>query len=181
MVKLCKNINGDDQMKKIAVVFVFLLLLVGCSLSNTPTSKVEDLLSKYQMLDSDIKNGIENVLDEEALTNEQKERFRKLMESQYKNLSYEIKNEKIDGDNAVITTEIEVIDYKKSINETNAYYQTQENYTVEDYNNTKLDNLEKMKDKVTYTIEFNVTKDKDGNWKLVSLDNETIKKIQGMF
>ena len=41
--------------------------------------------------------------------------------------------------------------------------------------------VEKAKDKVTYTIEFDVIKDKDGNWKLTSLDNETIKKIQGMY
>ena len=41
-------------MKKILSIFIFLLLLVGCSLSNTPTSKVEDLLNKYQRLDSDI-------------------------------------------------------------------------------------------------------------------------------
>ena len=46
-------------MKKIISMFILLLLLVGCSLSNTPNSKVEELLSKYQMLDSDIKEGIE--------------------------------------------------------------------------------------------------------------------------
>ena len=45
-------------MKKIISIFIFLLLLVGCSLSNSPTSKVEDLLTKYQTLDKDIVNGI---------------------------------------------------------------------------------------------------------------------------
>ena len=44
-------------MKKIVSLFIFLLLLVGCSLSNSPTSKVEELLNKYQTLDSDIKSG----------------------------------------------------------------------------------------------------------------------------
>ena len=34
-------------MKKIVSLFIFLLLLVGCSLSNSPTSKVEELLNKY--------------------------------------------------------------------------------------------------------------------------------------
>lgn len=168
-------------MKKILMVFVFLLLLVGCSLANSPTSQVEDLLSKYQRLDSDIKDGIENVINSENLTDSQKDRYRKLLEKQYKNLSYEIKNEKEDGNTATITTEIEVMDYKKAINETNNYYNGKDDYTVEDYNNTKLDNLEKVKDKVTYTIDFVVNKDNDGNWKLASLDNETIKKIQGMY
>ena len=168
-------------MKKIISIFIFLLLLVGCSLSNTPTAQVEDLLSKYQMLDSDIKSGIDNVVMGESLTNEQQERYRKIIEKQYKNLMYEIKDEEIDGNNAEITVEIEVMDYKKIVNEITSSYQVQNNFTVEEYNNTKLDALEKVKDKVTYTIEFDVIKDKDGNWKLTSLDNETIKKIQGMY
>jgi len=168
-------------MKKILSIFIFLLLLVGCSLSNSPTSKVEELLSKYQTLDSDIQSGIDVVLESENLTNEQKNRYRNLIEKQYKNLSYQIKDEKIDGNVSIIIVEIEVMDYKKAINETTNLYIGNNNYTVEEYNNTKLNNLEKVKDKVIYTIEFEVKKDDNGNWKLSSLDNETIKKIQGMY
>lgn len=168
-------------MKKIISIFIFLLLLVGCSLSNTPTAQVEDLLSKYQMLDNDIKSGINDVVKAENLTSSQQERYRKIIEKQYKNLMYEVKDEEIDGNEAEITVEIEVMDYKKIVNEINSSYQGGSNFTVEEYNNAKLDALEKAKDKVTYTIEFEVTKDKDGNWKLTSLDNETIKKIQGMY
>ena len=168
-------------MKKIISMFIFLLLLVGCSLSNTPTAQVEDLLSKYQMLDSDIETGINNILDEDILTNDQKNRYKNLIEKQYKNLSYEIKDEEIDGNNATITTEIEVLDYKKIVNEVNSRYQGRGDYTVEEYNTEKLNALEAAKDKVTYTIDFQVTKDKDGNWRLGTLSNETIKKIQGMY
>lgn len=168
-------------MKKIISMFIFLILLVGCSLSNTPTAQVEELLSKYQMIDKDIKSGINTVIEEEKLTDTQKERYRKLIEKQYKNLAYEITEERIDGSVATITTQIDVIDYKKSINETNATYQGRNDYTVEEYNNTKLDSLENTKDKVTYTIDFIVIKDENGNWKLSPLDNDTIKKIQGMY
>ena len=168
-------------MKKIVSLFIFLLLLVGCSLSNSPTSRVEDLLNKYQTLDSDISGGINDVLKEENLNDTQKDRYRKVIEKQYKDLTYQIKDERIDGDTAIISTEIEVMDYKKVINETNSYYQSINDYTVEDYNNTKLDKLEKAKDKVKYTIDFEVKKDKNGNWKLSSLSNEAIKKIQGMY
>ena len=104
-------------MKKIVSLFIFLLLLVGCSLSNSPTSKVEELLNKYQTLDNDIKSGIDNILREEKLDETQKERYHKVIERQYRNLTYQIKNEKIDGDTAIITTEIEVYDYKKIVNE----------------------------------------------------------------
>lgn len=168
-------------MKKILSVFIFLLLLVGCSLSNTPSAQVEDLLSKYQMLDDDIQEGIDSVVVAESLTTEQQDRYRKIIEKQYKNLMYEIKDEKIDGDVATITVEIEVMDYKKVVNETNNEYQGKTDYTVVEYNNAKLDNLENAKDKVTYTIDFEVIKDDDGNWKISALTNEMIKKIQGMY
>ena len=38
-------------------------------------------------------------------------------------------------------------------------------------------NIEKIKDKVAYTLKINVIKDKNGNWKIIALSNEDIKKI----
>ena len=170
-------------MKKILLVgltlILTLILAVGCSLSNTPTSKVEELFSKYQMLDDDINEEINDLLETETLTNEQKERYKKLIEDQYKNLIYEIKNEEIDGDTATVTVQIEVLDYRKSISELNTDANT--NFDVLEYNNQKLDKLEKTKEKVAYTLDLIVLKDKDGNWKLASLSQEDIKKIQGMY
>lgn len=168
-------------MKKIILLFTFLLVLVGCSLSNTPTSMVEDLFTKYQTLDEDIRKGIEEVVGEETLTDSQAERYKALIEKQYRNLSYEVKDERYDGNNATITVEINVLDYKKAINEVSALYLQKENYTVEEYNDTKLNKLEEVKDKVLYTIDFEVKKDSNGNWRLASLSNETIKKILGMY
>ena len=168
-------------MKKIILVFAFLLLLVGCSMSNSPTSKVEDLLTKYQTLDKDIEEDIDSVIDEETLTTTQKNRYRKIIEKQYRNLSYEIKDERYEGDTATITTQIEVTDYKKEINRISSEYMNKDDYTVNEYNDAKLDALEEAKDKVMYTIDFEVKKDKNGNWRLYSLDNQTIKKILGMY
>ena len=171
--------NGDNMKKlKYVVVALAVFLLMGCTMSNTPTSKVEDLFSKYQTLDNDIKSDIEDVLKEQNLTDTQVERYKKLLEDQYRNLTYEIKNEKIDGDHAIVTVQIEVIDYKKSISDL-TYDSTK--YTKESYDDAKLDLLEKAKDKVTYTLELGVTKDKNNNWRLDSLSNADIKKIQGMY
>lgn len=170
-------------MKKILLVgltlILTLILAVGCSLSNTPTSKVEELFSKYQMLDDDIDEEINDLLETETLTSAQKERYRKLIEDQYKNLTYEIKNEEIDGDTATVTVQIEVIDYRKSISELNTDANT--NFDVLEYNNQKLDKLENAKDKVIYTLDLIVLKDKNENWKLASLSQNDIKKIQGMY
>jgi len=169
-------------MKKILLIgltlFTFLFFLVGCSLSNTPTSKVEELFSKYQMLEDDITYEIDELLETETLTNEQKERYRNIIEKQYKNLTYEIKDEAIDGDTAVVTAQIEVLDYRKAISELNM---DNSNYDILEYNNQKLEKLENAKEKVAYTLEINVVKDEDGNWELLGLSNDDIKKIQGMY
>ena len=58
--------NGDNMKKlKYIVVALAVFLLMGCTMSNTPTSKVEDLFSKYQTLDNDIKSDINEVLKEQ--------------------------------------------------------------------------------------------------------------------
>ena len=163
-------------MKKVLSLFVFLF---GCALNNSPTSKVEELLNKYQMLDEDIKSEINTIIDKENLTDTQKERYKKIIEKQYKNLSYEIKNEEIDGDNATITVQIKVTDYKKVIKELDSEYENKD-YTLEEYNDAKLDKLENAKDTVIYTIEFSVYKSGD-EWKVDSLSNIDKKKLQGMY
>lgn len=165
-------------MKKVFSLLV-LLFLFGCALNNSPTSKVEELLNKYQMLDADIKSEIDSITDKENLTETQKDRYKKIIESQYKNLSYEIKDEKIDGDIATITVQIKVTDYKKVIKEVDEEFKDKE-YTLEEYNNAKLDKLEKAKDTVVYTLELNVNKTGD-EWKVDSLSNIDKKKLQGMY
>ena len=164
--------------KKIVLLSVVLLLLVGCSMDNTPTSIVENLLSKYQKVDNDIDNGINTVIEEQNLTTEHKERYRKLLEKQYRNLSYEIKDENIDGNTATIITEIEVLDYKNAIADLTFDSSI---YTKDSFDEEKLNRLEATTNKVTYTIELTLTKDEEGKWHLDALTNEQIKKIQGMY
>lgn len=164
--------------KKIGLFLVLILLLSGCAMSNSPTSKVEDLFMKYQKVDEDIALGIDNVVDYQNLTESHKERYRKLLEDQYKNLSYEIKDELVDGDMATVLVEIEVIDYKRAISDLTFDSSI---YTKESYDEEKLNRLENAKNKVKYTLEIKLTKDDDGNWKVDALTNEQIKKIQGMY
>lgn len=164
--------------KKLLLFAIPILFLVGCSMANTPTSKVEDLFTKYQTLDTDINTGINSVLEEQNLSNSQKDRYRAILEKQYKNLSYQIKEELVDGDTATVIVEIEVTDLKKSINDL-VFDSTI--YTKQTYDEEKLNRLEKAKDKVKYTLELTLTKDSDDEWKLDALTNEQIKKIQGMY
>lgn len=168
-------------MKKKLILFAIpvLLLLVACAIDNTPTSKVENLFSKYQKMDNDIDSEIESVLEEQNLSDSRKERYRKILETQYKNLTYQIKEEIIDGDTATVVVEIEVTDLKKSINDLvydSTIYETKDMYDEE-----KLNRLEQAKDKVKYTLEIGLTKDDNGEWGLDALTNSNLKKIQGMY
>jgi len=164
--------------KKIFLFAVLAFLLVGCSMANNPTSITENLFTKYLTVDKDINTGINTVLDEQNLTVAHRERYRKLLENQYKNLSYEIKDELVDGDTATVLVEIEVIDYKRAISDL-TFDSTI--YTKESFDEEKLNRLEQAKDKVKYTLELTLTKDNEGSWNLNALTNEQIKKIQGMY
>lgn len=157
---------------------ILLITLVGCEMANTPTSKVENLFMKYQKLDNDIDNGIDSVLNEQNMSDSQKERYRKILEKQYKNLSYQIKEETIDGDTATVTAEIEVTDLKKSVD---GLVFDSNIYTKETFDEERLNRLEQAKEKIKYTLELTLTKTKNDEWKLNALTNEQIKKIQGMY
>ena len=164
--------------KKLLFLALPLLFLIACTMGNTPTAKTEELFSKYQQLDNEIDNEINIVLNEQNLSESQRERYRKILEKQYKNLTYQIKEEIIDGDNATVTVEIEVLDFKKAID--NLVFDSSI-YTKETYDDEKITRLEAAKNKVKYTLELTATKDKNGTWNLDALTNEITKKIQGMY
>lgn len=165
-------------MKKIMPIFIFLTLIfiTGCSLGNTPTSKVDELMGKYQRLDTEIKDEIKEVVASNNIDESYQDRYIKALEKQYCNLTYEIKNEAIDGNTAIVTTQIEVTDYKKALNTID-----RDDLTDEEYYEESLTAIEEANEKVTYTIDFTLTKDDAGNWQLDELSEVDKKKIQGTY
>ena len=97
------------RLSKVLLSLFFILVLVGCgNMSNTPTKKVEEFLGKYQSMDSDVLAQLDKVIsDDGSMSDKQKKKYRSLLEKQYQNLSYKVKNENIDGDNATVEVEIE--------------------------------------------------------------------------
>lgn len=156
-------------------LIMIVIFLTGCAINNNPTSKVEELLSKYQMLDKDISTSYTLLTTDTKISQDLKEEYQKLIKKQYQNLSYEIKEETIDGDTATITTQIKVIDYKSTIDK---YLKT--DYTNEDYHKKIIESLKNIKETITYTIDFTVTKDTNGNWKADELDTIQKEKLLGM-
>ena len=195
---------------KIVLGFLFLLILVGCNNSmNTPTSKVEEFLGKYQSMDSDVTTQLEQVLsDDTTMSDEQKEDYKALMEKQYQNLSYKIENEDIEGNSATVDVEIEVLDYATTASKAQEYYNEHKEEIEEKYNdkkedndnslenagddvlqaveesvayiNYKLEELETANDTVTYDMTFYLTKE-DGEWILQDISDLDRKKLHGLY
>jgi len=175
-------------MKKVLFA-VAALLLVGCELSNTPTRQVEALMKKYQTLDNSVLTDLDVVIKhDEHLEGEQEEKYRDIMKKHYQNLIYEIKDEVINGDEAVVKVEITVTDFNKVLDEANRYLVNNPkefndengNYDAKKYMDYRLEQLKQAKDKVKYTLEIPVNKI-DDNWKVSKLDDDTLKKINGVY
>ena len=177
-------------MKKI-ITLLSIILLTGCTtldISNTPTKKVEEFLNKYQILDEEILNELDNVIEEKTkLNSENKEEYRNLIKKQYKDMQYTIKEETIDGDEAKVTAQIIVKDFTKIINDAENYKRENmkefyENNTYNDnlYKKYLLDKLKDAKDRVTYTLEFTLKKE-NTKWKLDPISEEIEDKILGIY
>lgn len=175
-------------MKKILIVFF--LFLVGCSLdiSNTPIKKVEEYLNKFQILDKEVLDQLDDVIDRKIkLNDENKKEYRELIKKQYKDLQYSIKDDSIDGDDAVVTAEIIVKDFTKAINEAEIYkreniseFYVDEFYDDNLYKKYLINKLKDSKEKVTYTISFNVHKS-NRKWKLEPISEVDEDKILGIY
>ena len=182
--------NKGGKMKKILTIF-FVILLSACSLmgTNSPKERVRELLDKYKNQDLTIVSELDDIISSEY-TGKYKDRYKDLMLNQYKNLEYKITDEIIDGDTAVVSADITVYNYGNMLDASNEYLREHEeefykdDETKEIDNNKfleyKLDQLEEVKDRKTYTVEFTLTKE-DKEWKLDNLSNTNISKIHGLY
>ena len=146
-------------------------------------------LGNYQTLNSNVIEQLDDVVENETTFDDnQKETYRDIMKNHYKNLTYEIKDEIIDGDMATVTVEIEVTDYTKVMTDAEQYKTDNPNefnnaegtYDESLFTNYRLENLKNAKDKVKYTIDFTLTKN-DDEWELEPLTEEQESKIHGLY
>lgn len=145
-------------MKKILLCFsciMAIVLLSGCTMDNTPTKKVEKFLDSYKNQDETVLSQLKDMVDTDSLMDDtQKETYQDIIKKQYKDMSYEIKDETIDGDTATVTAEIEVYDYYKINKDAEDYYNKNPdefksvtgNGVVDDAKNAAEDVIEGAKD-----------------------------------
>lgn len=181
-------------MKKLLTFLFVTILMTGCSCSmqvtkDTPTKKVEEFLNNYQTLNSDVLKQLQQVVNgEETFTDAQKETYTDIMKKHYQGLTYEIKDEVVNGSSAVVTVEITVKDHSKALKESEAYLvehpeefnDENGNYNAAVYNEYVLEKLKESDEKVTYTLDLTLTKVND-EWKLDDLSSTDESKIQGTY
>ena len=178
-------------MKKIIYLLTTIFLFTACGekLNNTPTKQVELFFTNYQTLSEEVMEDLNNTLARnDTMTSLQKEKYKKIIKNHYKNLTYEIKNEEINGDTALIKTEIEVFDYSKIKEDIDNYLKENkedflnENNEIDEtkYTDYKLEQLSKVKEKTKYTIDMTVTKVND-TWKLNKISESDEEKILGIY
>ena len=162
-------------MKKIFLYSLFFLLFTGCSITSaTPKSAVEDLLKKYQMKDDEVISQLDDVINNNiSYTESQKKQYKTVLERQYSDMTYDIKDDTIDGNNSVVSVEVEVYDYSSVV--LDGIYKDQDEYM-----SSLFDAMGDTKERIKYTIDFNVKKDGD-KWVVENISDVDRKKIHGLY
>ena len=163
-------------MKKI-LCLIIILLVAGCNkIINTPTKKVEDFFSKYQTLDNEVISELEeNINSDLTLTDDGKKKYIDIMKKHYQNLKYEIKDEIIDGDEAIVKVLITVTDYSKII-----YGENNEIDNLKELNDERLSKMENSNDTISYTLEISLILI-DKEWRINDLSDTDYLKISGLY
>ena len=160
------------------VLFTIVLFLSGCSTNtNTPTSKVEEFMSKYQRMDSEVLSQLDSIVS-----------YKNLIERQYQNISYKIKDENTSGENATVTVEVETFDYRSALNKSEEYYENnKKKFQKEDgkidqekYWDYKISEMKKTEDKIKNEIIFTLHKEND-KWILDDISDSDRQKLHGLY
>ena len=178
-------------MKKILVVLLAVFLFVGCSCSlndNKPEEAIETFFEKYRAKDDDIITQLKDTIDNEDLTDDAKEKYQELMEKQYDQFAYVIKDVNEENDSATATVELTVLNYRSAVlkaeeelkNNPEKFNDEEGNFSEEKYMEYKIEKMSEVTETTTHTIDLSLTKE-NGMWKVNQLSSDDISKLHGLY
>lgn len=178
-------------MKKILVVLCALLLFIsfGCSMNdNKPDEAVETFFEKYRAKDDDIITQLKDTIENEDLNDDSKDKYQDLMEKQYDQFAYVIKDTKEEDNNATVTVELTVLNYRSAVLEAEEELKSNpEKFNDEEgkfdskkYMDYKIEKMSDVTDTTTHTIDLSLTKE-NGMWKVNQLSGDDISKLHGLY
>lgn len=173
---------------KILLVALVLFLAVGCGCTDMKAREaVKKYLNNYKMLDSSVTDQIDDLVDSEDMSDDQRKIYKEILKKQFEDMKYEITDETYEGDEAQITAKITVYDYYKVQSEISKYLSENRDKFYDDgeYNESlyidyKLDTMKKYDKTITYTVVFDVVKE-NNKWLVVTPSDEDIEKIHGIY
>lgn len=172
---------------KALIIFLGLFALTGCFGNFTPSERVEDMFNRYIKNDKDIMDELDDYMSLQNLNSAQQEKYKDIIKNEYATIKYDIKDEQINGDEAVVKADIEVKDLYKASKEAGKYladnsedFYVDGNYNRDKFIDYKLDQMQKYGETVKYTIDIDLVL-KEGIWTIEQLDEETLEKIHGIY
>ena len=179
-------------MKKILYsIFIisFSLFLLGCGKEMTAREAVSNYLENYITLDSSVTEQLDNFVKEENdLNDSQKEVYKDILKKEYSSLTFDIENERYEGDTAYLKVKINVINLYKAQQEALDYYNENSNefnneegnYDKSKFMDYRLEKMKEANETINYDIEFKLIKT-DDKWQVTQLSNDDLKKIHGIY
>ena len=167
-------------MKKILFLLLFFCFLSGCS-TNRASDAVESYLMKFKNHDEEVLNSLEELISIENLSTHQQEKYTLVMKRQYQDLKYKTTREYYNGDEAIISEEIEVYDYIHSKNKAKeTYLEQKDSMNKVEYQELQLDSMLHESKRIKYTIDFELHYQEDG-WHIMNMDYTILQKIHGIY
>ena len=119
----------------------------------------------------------------------QEQRYKEMVKKQYRNIHYTILEEYVGDVDSNITIQVTVIDLKDAYEKANSYVFAHKDKFVNEKGdvdeaeviNYKLEQMEKAKDTVDYSIVINYYKNDRGQWVMTDLSSSSLEKIAGVF
>ena len=176
-------------MKKIIVIICCIFLLMGCGANDyTEEEAIDTFFNKYRQKDDNVITQLIDTITNEDMEDASKEEYQKLMEKQYDQFAYVIKDIEKQDDSAIATVEITVLNYRSAIlkaeeelnSNPKAFDDEQGNFSEEKYMEYNIEKMKEVTDTTTHTIEVELTKE-DDMWKVRQLSGEDISKLHGLY
>ena len=181
-------------MKKVLGIIITILavfMLVGCSCSlddKKPEAAVDTFFEKYRKKDDSVMTQLKETIESLTLDEDYKTKYQELMEKQYNQMAYVIKDIEENENTATANVEITVLDYKTAIQESEKYLENNPdkfkdelgNYSENLFTKYKIDQMHLVDSTTTYTITLDLTKE-NGMWNVNKLTDDDISKIHGMY
>ena len=168
-------------MKKIIFLIISCLFLFSGCVNQSCPQIVEDYLNKFKNHNEEVLKSLDILISYENLGKEEQDQYRIIMRRQYHDLQYKTVAEYYNGNEAKITEEIEVYDYLSSKRRAKEYFEEhRDTMTTLEYKKLQLDSMYQEKNRIKYTIEFELHYE-DDTWKLVSPNYVVLQKIHGIY